>query len=108
MIIGVEPCKNLAQITKRKGYKTFAEYWNVNLAKKITKNGKVDLIYSANTLSHIKNFSEIFKAVNISLNKNGILILEDPSLLECLKKLPMINFIVNTFMYFHQLHYKRY
>ena len=86
MIIGVEPCKNLAQITKRKGYKTFAEYWNVNLAKKITKKDKVDIIYSANTLSHIKNFSEIFKAVNISLNKNGILILEDPSLLECLKK----------------------
>ena len=86
MIIGVEPCKNLAQITKRKGYKTFAEYWNVNLAKKITKKDKVDIIYSANTLSHIKNFSEIFKAVNISLNKNGVLILEDPSLLECLKK----------------------
>jgi len=86
MIIGVEPCKNLAQITKRKGYKTFAEYWNVNLAKKITKKDKVDIIYSANTLSHIKNFSEIFKAVNISLNENGVLILEDPSLLECLKK----------------------
>ena len=85
-IIGVEPCKNLAQITKIKGYKTFAEYWNVNLAKKITKKNKVDIIYSANTLSHIKNFSEIFKAVNISLNKKGILILEDPSLLECLKK----------------------
>jgi len=86
MIIGVEPCKNLAQITRRKGYKTFAEYWNVNLAKKITKKDKVDIIYSANTLSHIKNFSEIFKAVNISLKKNGVLILEDPSLLECLKK----------------------
>ena len=86
MIIGVEPCKNLAQITKRKGYKTFVEYWNVNLAKKITKKNKVDIIYSANTLSHIKNFSEIFKAVNISLNENGVLILEDPSLLECLKK----------------------
>ena len=85
-IIGVEPCKNLAQITKVKGYKTFAEYWNANLAKKITKKNKVDIIYSANTLSHIKNFSEIFKAVNISLNKKGILILEDPSLLECLKK----------------------
>ena len=86
MIIGVEPCKNLAQITRRKGYKTFVEYWNINLAKKITKKDKVDIIYSANTLSHIKNFSEIFKAVNISLNKNGVLILEDPSLLECLKK----------------------
>ena len=86
MIIGVEPCKNLAKITRRKGYKTFVEYWNVNLAKKITKKNKVDIIYSANTLSHIKNFSEIFKAVNVSLSKNGVLILEDPSLLECLKK----------------------
>ena len=28
-VIGVEPCRNLAQITKNKGYKTFAEYWNV-------------------------------------------------------------------------------
>ena len=85
-IIGVEPCKNLARITKLKGYKTFSEYWNINLAKKITKKNKVDLIYSANTLSHIKNFSEIFKAINISLKKKGVLILEDPSLLECLKK----------------------
>ena len=84
--IGVEPCKNLANITKRKGYKTYSEYWNTNLAKRITKKRKVDLIYSANTLSHIKNFSEIFKAIELSLSKNGILILEDPSLLECIKK----------------------
>ena len=85
-IVGVEPCKNLARITKKKGYRTFSEYWNQKLAKKITKTNKVDLIYSANTLSHIKNFSEIFKAINLSLNEKGILILEDPSLLECIKK----------------------
>ena len=85
-VIGVEPCKNLANITKRKGYKTYSEYWNTDLAKRITKKRKVDLIYSANTLSHIKNFSEIFKAIELSLSKNGILILEDPSLLECIKK----------------------
>ncbi|MDC3087526.1 class I SAM-dependent methyltransferase [Candidatus Pelagibacter sp.] len=85
-IVGVEPCKNLARITKKKGYKTFSDYWSPKLAKKITKNKKIDLIYSANTLSHIKNFSEIFRAINLSLNKTGILILEDPSLLECIKK----------------------
>ena len=85
-VIGVEPCKNLANITKKKGYKTYSEYWNINLAKKLTTNKKIDLIYSANTLSHIKNFSEIFKAIELSLSKNGILILEDPSLLECIKK----------------------
>ena len=84
--IGVEPCKNLANITVKKGYKIYPKYWNTSLAKKITKNNKIDLIYSANTLSHIKNYSEIFKAINISLNINGILVLEDPSLLECIRK----------------------
>ncbi len=84
-IIGVEPCKNLAKITRKQGYKTFSEYWDLTLAKKISKKKKVDIIYSANTLSHIKNFSEIFKAVDLSLSHNGILILEDPSLLECIK-----------------------
>ena len=59
----------------------------MKLAKKITKRNKVDLIYSANTLSHIKNYSEIFSAINLSLNDRGILVLEDPSLLECIKKL---------------------
>ena len=85
-IVGVEPCKNLALITKKKNYKTFAEYWSLNLAKKITQKKKADLIYSANTLSHIKNFNGIFKGITSALSEKGILILEDPSLLECLKK----------------------
>ena len=85
-IIGVEPCKNLAKIPKAKGYKTYTEYWNMKLSKKITKKNKIDLIYSANTLSHIKDISSIFKAINFALSKNGILILEDPSLLECMRK----------------------
>ncbi len=84
-VVGVEPCKNLALITKRKKYKTYCEYWNSRLARKITKKRKADLIYSANTLSHIENFNEIFKAVDTSLSQKGILIIEDPSLLECLK-----------------------
>jgi len=84
-VVGVEPCKNLAQITKNKNYTTYAEYWSQGLSKKITKNRKADLIYSANTLSHIENFNEIFKAINNALSKKGILILEDPSLLKCLQ-----------------------
>ena len=33
-VIGVEPCKNLADITKKMGYKTYSNYWDVELAKK--------------------------------------------------------------------------
>ena len=86
-VIGVEPCKNLAIITKKKGYKTYSEYWDIKLAKKITSHQKIDLVYSANTLSHIKNISEIFRAINLSLSDEGVLVLEDPSLLECMKNL---------------------
>jgi len=84
-VVGVEPCKNLARITQKQNYKTYAEYWSPKLSQKITKNKKADLIYSANTLSHIKNFNEIFKAIEYALSNKGILVLEDPSLLECLK-----------------------
>ena len=44
----------------------------------IKKNKKVDLIYSANTISHIPNLSEVFKAVSLTLSKNGIFVFEDP------------------------------
>tara|TARA_Y100001970_G_scaffold254251_1_gene329843 strand:- start:6141 stop:7319 length:1179 start_codon:yes stop_codon:yes gene_type:complete len=84
-IIGIEPCKNLANITKKKGFKVYSSYWNTNLAKKFFSKKKIDLIYSANTLSHIENYDELFKAIKFSLNDTGILVLEDPSLLECIK-----------------------
>ena len=79
------------------GFNTYANYWNLRTAKKILRiNGKVDLIYSANTISHIKDLNEVFESINIVLNDNGILIIEDPSLLECIKK--------NTYDQFYNEH----
>ena len=86
-IICVEPCKNLARITKKMGYKTYENFWNMRLAKKIkSKTKKIDLIYSANTLSHINSLNSVFESITNILSNDGILIIEDPSLLECLKK----------------------
>ena len=87
-VICVEPCKNLAIITKRMGYKTCANFWNMRLAKKIkSKTEKVDLIYSANTLSHINDLNSVFRSIAYILSDDGILIIEEPSLLECLQKI---------------------
>jgi methylation protein EvaC len=96
-VIGIEPCSNVEKITKKMGFNTYADYWDTKTAKKLLNfNGNVDLIYSANTISHIQNLDEVFKAINIILSKNGILIIEDPSLLECLKK--------NTYDQFYNEH----
>ena len=85
-VICVEPCKNLAKITKRMGYKTYSNFWNMQLAKKI-KSKNIDLIYSANTLSHINDINSVFKSIVYVLPDDGILIIEEPSFLECLKKI---------------------
>ena len=96
-VIGIEPCSNVEKITKKNGFNTYAKYWNSKTANKILeKDGKVDLIYSANTISHIQNLNEVFQSINIILSENGILIIEDPSLLECLKK--------NTYDQFYNEH----
>ncbi|MDA9731071.1 class I SAM-dependent methyltransferase [Candidatus Pelagibacter sp.] len=85
--IGVEPCKNLANITTRMKIKTYDKFWTMNLSKKISsKHGKFDVIYSANTISHIHNLEETFKAIENSLTLRGVFILEDPSLLKSLQK----------------------
>jgi len=86
--IGVEPCKNLALITDEMGIKTYSNFWDINLAKKIVnKYNAFEFIYSANTISHIHNLKETISAVEMSLSDNGIFVIEDPSLLEVLKKI---------------------
>ena len=95
--VGIEPCKNVEKITKKQKFNTIPEYWDIKLAKKIQKKyDSFDLIYSANTITHIKNLDEVFKAINLVLSKNGVLIIEDPSLLECLKR--------NTYDQFYNEH----
>ena len=95
--IGIEPCANVEKITKKNNYNTYPEYWTQKLARKILKKyNKVDLIFSSNTISHIKNLDDVFKGINIALDDKGIFIIEDPSLLECLKK--------NTYDQFYNEH----
>jgi methylation protein EvaC len=87
VIICIEPCGNLSKITKKLGYETYNNFWNAALINKLKKkNEKIDLIYSANTISHINNLHEVFGCVSKILDKSGILIVEDPSLLETIKK----------------------
>ena len=84
-VIAVEPCKNLAQLTK-KMFKTYPDFWNLKLSKKIISKEKkrIDLIFSANTISHIPNLRDTFLGINNILSENGVLVIEDPSLLKVL------------------------
>ncbi len=84
-VIAVEPCKNLAEITKNK-FRTYPNFWNKKLSKKILKEyPKIDLIFSANTISHIPNLKETFEAILNVISNKGVLVIEDPSLSSVIK-----------------------
>jgi len=84
-VITVEQCVNLANLKKKK-YKTFPNFWSKKLANEIfLKSKKADVIFSANTISHIPNLKETFDAIEFSLSKNGVLVIEDPSLYSVIK-----------------------
>ena len=96
-VISVEPCLNLAKITKKNGFITYSKFWSKEISKLILKkHGPIDLIFSANTISHIPNLDETFFAIKNVLSEDGVLVIEDPSLLEVIKN--------NTYDQFYDEH----
>lgn len=84
-IVAVEPCGNFAKKTEEEGYKTINKFWNMGLARNLP-GGKKKIIYSANCMCHIENIEEAFKAVEFTLDDDGVFIFEDPSLIEMLRR----------------------
>ena len=86
MVVAVEPCENLADITTKMGYTTYPVFWSEDEASKIvSEHGRMDIIFSANTVSHIPDLVDTFGAVEKTLTEDGIFIFEDPSLLSVMK-----------------------
>ena len=78
-VVAVEPCTNLAKITQAAGYKTYGKFWNKKIALKIKKlYGNFDLIFSANTISHIPNLKEVFESISTAISEKGVFVFEDP------------------------------
>ena len=84
--IAVEPCDNFAELTNKMSIKTYADYWNQETCEKIlSKHGKMDLVFSSNTISHVQNLNETLQSIKNILNDDGVFVLETPSFLEVLK-----------------------
>lgn len=83
----IEPCGDVAIEAKRKGLKVYVKYFDDFLVKKLLKDHKkFDVIFSANTITHISNYDSVFSNISEILTDNGTLIIEEPSLLETIKK----------------------
>ena len=85
--VAVEPCSNFAEITNDMEYKTYDDFWGKDLSTLIKQNhGTFDLIFSANTISHIQGLDECLTSVKRCLSDDGVFVVECPSFLELLKE----------------------
>ena len=83
----VEPCYDVGNKLKKKGYRVYIRYFDEELVKLLSKKSKkFDLIFSANTITHINKIEKVLKNIKKILSDNGVFILEEPSFLECFKK----------------------
>tara|TARA_B100000886_G_C20419534_1_gene490849 strand:- start:1495 stop:2670 length:1176 start_codon:yes stop_codon:yes gene_type:complete len=83
----IEPCGDVAIEAKKKGLKVYVKYFDDLLVKKLLKDHKkFDMIFSANTITHISDYNSVFSNLFQILSDTGTLIIEEPSLLETIKK----------------------
>ena len=105
--IAIEPCSNFADITNDMEYKTYDSFWSTHLAKYIRlTHGTMDLIFSANTISHIQGLDECLTNVKKCLNEDGVFVVECPSFLELLRENAFDQFYHEHQSYFSMISFR--
>jgi len=85
--LGIEPSKNVAEVSRKKGIEVLTEFFDQSLAENIiTTHQKADAILSANVMCHIPYIHSIFKGLKVLLKDDGVFIFEDPYLGEVIEK----------------------
>ena len=83
---GIEPTKSTASVAKKRGIKTFNKFFNIKIAKHLSKNYKADVIIANNVLAHVPNLKNFINSFRILLKKNGVAIFEFHYLLNLITK----------------------
>ena len=86
-VLGVEPAKNLAKISRKSKIPTENNFFNIQLAKKVSKKEKADLIIANNVLGHIDNLHEFLVGILEVLKDDGVFVFEVPHALNLIQKL---------------------
>lgn len=84
--VGVEPSKNVAEISRSKGHDVINDFMNEKVADEILAKGKVSLVFGANVSCHIEGFETYLKAVTKLIGRDGVFVFEDPYFIDIVEK----------------------
>jgi methylation protein EvaC len=81
--LGVEPCDNLADVAAANGVRVLNRYFDESSAAEIVAaHGRADVIFAANTFSHISHIDSVLRGVDRLLSDSGVFVFEDPYFLD--------------------------
>lgn len=86
-ILGIEPSANVAAVAIEKGIRTISRFFNEELAREIVEqDGHADAVVAANVMCHIADLHSVMRGVRVLLKPSGVLVFEDPYLLDIVEK----------------------
>lgn len=84
---GIEPAENCAEIARKKGINVVCDFFNKNLAEKLSDvRGKSDLILGNNVLAHVPDINDFIAGMKILLKSSGTITMEFPHLLNLINE----------------------
>ena len=87
-LYGVEPSKNLSDISNKKGIKTFNEFFSNKTIKKVNS---MDIVTLSNAFAHIHDTNSLLTNIKKILNDKGIVIIEFQYLINTIKDVSFDN-----------------
>lgn len=84
--LGIEPSKNVAQVSKKYGVNVTSVFFNKKTAQEIEKKyDKADIICGSNVICHIENINSVFEGVSELLADDGYFFFEEPYIYDIIK-----------------------
>ncbi|WP_184616687.1 class I SAM-dependent methyltransferase [Sphaerisporangium krabiense] len=77
--LGVEPSKEVAELSMARGVRVLSEFFDETTATKIRlEHGPADVIFGANCIAHIAHLASVCRGVESLLGPDGVFVFEEP------------------------------
>lgn len=76
-VIGIEPAKNIAEMARQSGIRTFDVYWNIESAERIVSDfGYARVVFARNVIPHVSDLHGVIQGIASCLDPSGVGIIE--------------------------------
>lgn len=103
-VLGVEPCRNVAEAAERIGIPTLVQFFGTTAARSMADDGQqADLLIGNNVLAHVPNLNDFVEGFKTILKPQGIITMEFPHLLRLMADCQFDTIYHEHFSYFSLL-----